>query len=155
MIDDLRLMIWVGRLRRASRTGGLGICPDAPPFHYSIIPPFQSHAYCAKQTQLGWSGEGPEGEMCETNPIPATSGRSRAGTPNLRRADYAKQSQTWESWGIRERARWGSRVCETKPIHFGGTEDHCRVTDGTSCPNKANWPRRGVRGKFFMGKELW
>ncbi len=73
-----------------------GVFPDTPPFHYSIIPPFQSDANRAKRTQLldcGLAGSqtgvttlrigdkpaarGPPGRLCKTKPIPAVPGGAR------------------------------------------------------------------------------
>jgi hypothetical protein len=78
-------------------------------------------------------GRGAAGsQTCETNPISASNGRSRAGTPNPRRGeacetnpiwpgrgrltggDCAKRSQTWGDWGMW--AKPGSEMCETNPI---------------------------------------
>jgi hypothetical protein len=73
----------------------------APLFHYSIIPPFQSDAYRAKQSQFGLAGPGP------------------------RRAKDAKQTQfpaTPDGTGsagrgaTRPRSPCGSQSCETNPI---------------------------------------
>jgi hypothetical protein len=102
-------------------------------------------------------------------------GTSRAGTPNPRRANYAKQSQTWEGWAI-----WGQDVlcrrgqsCKTNPIWRVGRDStgpiapnkaklgHPGVSGGrdagrgADAPNKPNLPRSGTRGKSFMSKELW
>jgi hypothetical protein len=60
------------------------------------------------------------GQMCETNPI---GEGCRAETPNLPRATRAKQSQTWEDWGMWARAvivcgptSPESKMCKTNPM---------------------------------------
>ena len=93
----------ISRRCRVGR-GTRGYCTNKPNrpggyplFQHSIIPPFQSDAYCAKQSQfpagLGGTGLGDERRTCETNPISAAGGRSRAGTPNPRRAGRAKRAK--------------------------------------------------------------
>jgi hypothetical protein len=56
---------------------------------------------------------------------PAFPGRYRGLAPS--KATFVgrvKQSQTWAGWDIWRRAYPGSRLCQTKPIHFAGGEDH-------------------------------
>ncbi len=86
-----------------------------------------------KQTQLGWSGEAPEGEMRKTNRI--WSGRPGTGaggreTPPAR--DCAKQSQRAVVGGQLSVVGWR-----------------------TAAPNKANLLRVKTQDKCFAEKELW
>jgi len=95
----------------------------------------------------------PEGLSCETNPIchlarwdpqnpsrqtkPISPGRCRAGTPNLRGADYAKQTQFRRdtAWGTRA----GVRLCQTKPNLGGlGYLEERDTGHRANAPNKPN-----------------
>jgi len=105
-------------------------------------------ARCGKQSQFpagpGGTGSGDEdreGQSCKTNPIFATSGGSRAGTPNLRRADCAKRSQTWAGWDIWGTARRG-RPNGAKRTQFPATPG------GMGLEGRATRSKRAKRTQF-------
>ncbi len=172
MIDDLPLMVWVGRLRRASLTGVLGVCRDARPFHYSIVPPFQPDADYATSPRCPASGNKPN------------SGRGRAGRGLGTRGHWVKQSQCatrHAGTGGTDRAKQSqlplegvgrgrpayegprvycakqtqfparrvagdARLCETNPISRAGTCPRAERR-GTNMQNKPNLARAPGNGR--------
>ena len=150
-----------GKCAKQTQFSDCGLGPDlaAPP----------GGADCAKQTQFFWSGGAPGGETCETKPILAARRRSRAGTPDPRRGDYAKQSQTWAGWDV-----WGAREeranhakqsqfldCGFRIADCGlNTESRpdrpaaCRLRPAQGgCTNKPNSARLG-RGRVPSGRKM-
>jgi hypothetical protein len=60
-------------------------------------------------------GSGGVGRLCKTNPIRATGGRSRAGTPNPRRAEACKTKPIWPGgpgMGADRRGRTAPAECD-------------------------------------------
>jgi hypothetical protein len=78
---------------------GMGRLVEYPAFHYSIIPPFQSHADCAKQTQFRDPGRASGADRAKRTQFAAPAGA-------LRRAGGG-------------RCLRGSQLCKTNPISGG------------------------------------
>jgi hypothetical protein len=150
-----------GKMRKTKPISG---GQDIPPFHYSIIPPFQSGADCAKRTQSldcglrtadrPAAGHPPCGlpprararQLCKTKPIRRPIVRNE---PNLarsrpsrgrRRAKCAKRTQFPAS-----RAAGAGRSRQTKPIPAVGSQ--CAQRDIEDNASRRHYKRRAERAK--------
>jgi len=83
-------------------------------------------ANCAKRSQFGWSGGVPEGEMCETNPIPGGAGRASLGArPSDHGLPPNRLCKTNPISGLPAGTSAGDELCKTKPIARSGAPRRC------------------------------
>jgi hypothetical protein len=105
----------------ARRAAGLSQGRDTPPLHRSIIPPFQSDAYCAKQGQSGPGWAGPQWakdakrtqfvRQCRAGRRPIVPNKPNFGVNRAKRSQFRAVPAGTRPGG---RGAWG-QSCETKP----------------------------------------
>jgi hypothetical protein len=90
-------------------------------------------ANCGKRSQSHRSARAPEGEVCKTNPISGRGarrdeapGKGARGTNAQNEANLAlpRRDRVADGRKMQNEPNSVESMCRTKPIYFGGTEDH-------------------------------
>jgi hypothetical protein len=113
----------------------------------------------AEQSQFRQSAEGVRGEMRQTKPNLGELrhlGDGRSSRPIVRNKPNSPIADSGQPCGDTPlRAAGPEAGCTNKPNSCRDAEPAIGVPGRANVRNEASWHRGHVRGKSFMGKELW